>query len=679
MTDQPPTYVRAEPPPPVYTFPQTFLIGSKATLQPLVQPEQLKFHLRLLQAFWDLRVAVEERQWEVPHLPAEKELRWAWFVHLAVERFERWIPTLGAPNEPIEIWVEKNMPPLDVFMVWHAYSLNPGWYSEDRDRFKPLQNLPASQNTPIELVAFIGNLSLFNPSPTRATSWLEATRTPFDPFESASQLQSPINRDVNCPECEIAVPVEFLTADGKGYAQRNFKKHCDRDSCNHDITKDSLAAAKFARDLARDYTDPSSSSHGYGIYLAGTLYSQANARDAKRAKLAKSHILGTPKLKSLKLERVTPEDRTSTILKAFQYTTEIARATAARGMKTGGGRLLLRIMSAYTDDRPFSIELTGAVLRQGTFVKKMHDIGWTDPDFFNLAEDMVALQHSIARYHAFLDLMSASPGSFLVPTLDIDLAWHTHQLYAARYAEDCKSFVGKYVDHDDKVEENRLAMAFDLTCRAWKNRYEVPYTHCGCPLPGDTIGQRLARLRTSTLSRLPSVSNPTHLCPPSNEPFLLSGTHPSDHNAVYLSGNKANQKLSDINRHMRSAKVKKRRERDAESVRKGKLDEQRYMRGEGHDTAFLVPVPMYVYGPTAGCVGGCGAAFTSGGCAAGAGGCSVGAGCGGSGGCGSGGCGNGGGCGGGSGGGDSGGGGGGGSGCGSCGSGCGGCGGCGGG
>ncbi|KAG6825171.1 hypothetical protein H0H93_001076, partial [Arthromyces matolae] len=40
------------------------------------------------------------------------------------------------------------------------------------------------------------------------------------------------------------------------------------------------------------------------------------------------------------------------------------------------------------------------VIRQGSFVKKMHDLQWTQPHFFDSKEDEVALQHSIARYHA---------------------------------------------------------------------------------------------------------------------------------------------------------------------------------------------------------------------------------------------------------------------------------------
>jgi hypothetical protein len=43
-------------------------------------------------------------------------------------------------------------------------------------------------------------------------------------------------------------------------------------------------------------------------------------------------------------------------------------------------------------------------------------------------------------------MMADSPGSFLVPTLDIDLAWHTHQLMASRYQSECLALVGRYVD-----------------------------------------------------------------------------------------------------------------------------------------------------------------------------------------------------------------------------------------
>lgn len=66
--------------------------------------------------------------------------------------------------------------------------------------------------------------------------------------------------------------------------------------------------------------------------------------------------------------------------------------------------------------------------------------------------------------------MSSSPASFFVPTLDIDLAWHTHQLRSVKYNSDCFAYVERYVDHNDRVEEDRLSNAFDITCRAWEVR-----------------------------------------------------------------------------------------------------------------------------------------------------------------------------------------------------------------
>ena len=72
-------------------------------------------------------------------------------------------------------------------------------------------------------------------------------------------------------------------------------------------------------------------------------------------------------------------------------------------------------MSAHLEPMMYSVELAGAVseqlkcgacyslrtqvLRQGSFVKKMHKFGWTQPGFFDNPEDEAALQHALARYH----------------------------------------------------------------------------------------------------------------------------------------------------------------------------------------------------------------------------------------------------------------------------------------
>ena len=62
------------------------------------------------------------------------------------------------------------------------------------------------------------------------------------------------------------------------------------------------------------------------------------------------------------------------------------------------------------------------VLRQGSFINKMVDLGWTAHDRFAGSgsshewNSIHVLVRSIARYHAFLDLMSTSV-TFFVPTI----------------------------------------------------------------------------------------------------------------------------------------------------------------------------------------------------------------------------------------------------------------------
>jgi len=82
---------------------------------------------------------------------------------------------------------------------------------------------------------------------------------------------------------------------------------------------------------------------------------------------------------------------------------------------------LRKVLTAYNDGRPFSLDLVGAVgpcnpkhffhgahgraeqvLRQDAFTEKMHQLGWSQPGFFDSKEDEIALHHCVARYHAYV-------------------------------------------------------------------------------------------------------------------------------------------------------------------------------------------------------------------------------------------------------------------------------------
>ena len=74
-------------PPPTYTAPTQFSIGSHITPEPLVKISQIKAHLALLHAFAEFKKEVEGLlEGTITHMPADLERRWAWFVSLAVQR-----------------------------------------------------------------------------------------------------------------------------------------------------------------------------------------------------------------------------------------------------------------------------------------------------------------------------------------------------------------------------------------------------------------------------------------------------------------------------------------------------------------------------------------------------------------------------------------------------------------
>ncbi|KAJ7491083.1 hypothetical protein FB451DRAFT_1349431 [Mycena latifolia] len=596
----PPSYTTADPPsisapsgareaPPAYSAPTSFTVGAGRTTKPFVTVPQLKDHLALLHEFAELKIKVEGMSdLEVSHLPPDKERRWAWFVGLAVERFEKWCKALQPGHS--EKGLATLLPPLDVLMVWHAYLLNPGWYAEDAARIDALKGLQsatvpsAGGALTSALGGELGELLASEPSKQRVDNWVQMTVTPFDPFEAATQM---VTREIACPKCRAVVYAPYMTEAGTGYLQQGFMIQCSREECSFEITKETLALRKFANDLARQDLGR------LADYLAGTLHTPTNITDRDRGRTVKTAMLSSYLLRrpaGAKPKTVVSDTAYADFLmEKGKYKLDRLRALLAMKMKGQGGKLIGRIMSAYVDDKMFSVELVGAILRQGSFVTKMYDLQWTQPGFFDSAEDEIALQHAIARYHAFLDLMSSSPASFFVPTLDIDLAWHTHQLMASKYSTDTIKHVGRFIDHDDKVEESALASSFDITCRAWKNRYDVQYTHCGCPLPGETIGQKLSRLVGS------SAAQPSYLVPP-DRADLLAATHPSDHNAVFAFHHKGRAEAA---QRRRREKLAKRAQRD--------LERGRAQRGVQHDPAFLVPVPLYympvMAGPRRGLVG----------------------------------------------------------------------------
>jgi len=127
-----------------------------------------------------------------------------------------------------------------------------------------------------------------------------------------------------------------------------------------------------------------------------------------------------------------------------------------------------KLQSFYINNlTPFTVDLVRAVLRQLQFAKKMPLSTWNKDDILNEA---------IIRYYKFLNLMKLYPGKLFVPTLDVDLVWHAHQLNPSDYHKFTLTNVGNFIDHNDNIEKPSLGNGFIETAQLWKQNYNEGYS-----------------------------------------------------------------------------------------------------------------------------------------------------------------------------------------------------------
>jgi hypothetical protein len=135
-----------------------------------------------------------------------------------------------------------------------------------------------------------------------------------------------------------------------------------------------------------------------------------------------------------------------------------------------------------------SIDLVSAAVRQRGFARKI-----TANDLHEL-DTPEGLVRAITRYHKFMLLVKVkSQNSYLVPTLDIDLAWHTHQLLPRHYSDWCIQTLGKRVNHDDTIGKGDLQHGLKYTSLMWYRTYRAPYTSDLLPSQNHAISSQIMR------------------------------------------------------------------------------------------------------------------------------------------------------------------------------------------
>jgi hypothetical protein len=273
---------------------------------------------------------------------------------------------------------------------------------------------------------------------------------------------------------------------GKGYADVGFEAFCP--TCQLKVDHEQLRAAKFMREaglvngLAQMYPNSPNQTPLGGTILSSEGVWTGNGDVQATGSFARAVVAAMLQSKpagqwytSLKEVRDGIETimRDSKLMKGLN---QGITGVKSRFVPPTSRAEIRRMMARYWDNSsPFSLDLIGAVIRQGVFIIKMHDLDW-----LNSPAVSATTARLVAKYERFMELMSIHSYTLLVPTLDVDLAWHTHQLSSHKYYDYTVQSTSRFTDHDDKIAESALSDAFATTSKLYQERYNEPYSECLC-------------------------------------------------------------------------------------------------------------------------------------------------------------------------------------------------------
>lgn len=387
-------------------------------------------------------------------------------------------------------------------MVWHAHMLNPRSFLEDCLR-RGLRWFWAA-GMPWELVNRMIDADFnYNVSGDCKAAWLAQTDRSWD------NADDPMVKSMKCPACNAPVTIPWTTCGleenpkgdqwpglvGNGYGDGNLLFKCP--ACVVCIDKALLSVSKFCGDtealLARSRPMP-------GTILdpkTGIPESNSSRDPATRWRFPRTFpnrmIKRVLRIQIMELIQpgVTPHPTMATVRDMIQGV--MASPVTLRSLDKPEGtppalgvrsyRLaptarisVRRMMSRYWENfSPFALDLCGAVMRQGIFAEKMARIDWLHSP---AASD--TMWRLITKYGRFFNIMASNPGKTAVATLDVDLAWHTHQLSPLAYYAKSVTTAARFIDHDDKIEESKLSDSFEWTSETYQEMYGEVYSECTC-------------------------------------------------------------------------------------------------------------------------------------------------------------------------------------------------------
>ncbi|KAK5994820.1 hypothetical protein PT974_03204 [Cladobotryum mycophilum] len=533
------------------------------------------------------------------------EKRWALFVARAVDRYAVWwgsmigknmlteedmavpnsqkhmhFPTTGVPM----VWEEHMLPPLDVLMVIHTHMLNPRSFLEDTMRHGLSEFWAAGMPWALINEAIDSDFN-YNVSPKAKELWVTQTGRAW------ANQDDPLTKTLKCPFCSINVHVPWTTCGmsetskatknpslvGRGYGDGDFRQQCP--SCKNDNYKELLSVSKFIQDTSLLL--------GHSVPMPGTILDPTSGQpelvpgppsSAKFQRTFPNRMIKLElRIKILELIKpVTSDEPTTTTSSKLSMKTirNMIETTLTDSQKVRNidsqtpfairyavppiAKVCVRkMMSRYWENfSPFALDLCAAVMRQGVFVEKMNKLDWLHSP--SAGETMTRL---IKKYTRFVAIMAANPTQTAVPTLDVDLAWHTHQLSPSYYYAYTIAKTGKFIDHDDKIDEDRLSSSFEWTSKTYLDLFGEVYSDY--PLIAHIIRRQVVwRFKRRESRRVILPIRRRRALPPDNS------AHISSHNAVKTVETYERQRVMNILRGRQHAQLEKNYQKAAKRAEK---------------------------------------------------------------------------------------------------------------
>lgn len=430
--------------------------------------EEVVAHLKLLKAFVTLKKSITAN---VPNIERKDKL-WQLYLTMAVRRFTIFMNAVTNYNNSTSPDASRfrttfvtMLPPLDIILVWHSFTLNTVSFTDHIKRYQ-LNNF-LNFGFPLPLISDLISNRSFKYEPAEHL-WLNFNEFLHNYGKVSSSFKyncyevfvpSAINLDVYCPHCnELLINVPLMNEEFcNGFGDFNFEYKLLGTNCecgfNNVISHDELRKRQLWHDVTNSWFP----------FTSIPLYTRKNLakEDSKVEQVIQLIMQDKESLVRLQLLKFVEKWRDKIPNKSF---------IQLRNYLTNNP------IHATVENSKFIVndDLVACVVRQERFIDKMEDLKWLSSSEL----DFTVLE-AISRYEKFLDMFQYVNFP-LVPTLDIDLVWHTHQLSQIPYYEYTRFKVGKVLKHDDKIEENRLNKGFEHTCAKFKSVFKQDYSICFC-------------------------------------------------------------------------------------------------------------------------------------------------------------------------------------------------------